>query len=37
MNKLVSEAISNISMNLLSGLKAYWFILNLKEFKRWSF
>ena len=23
MNKLVSEAISNISMNLLSGLKAY--------------
>jgi hypothetical protein len=26
MNKFMSEAISNISMSLLSGLKAYWFI-----------
>jgi hypothetical protein len=25
MNKLISEAVSNISMNLMSGLKAYWF------------
>jgi hypothetical protein len=25
MNKLISEAVTNISMNFVSGLKAYWF------------
>jgi hypothetical protein len=31
MDRLVSETISNVSMNFVGGLKAYWFRLFIKS------